>query len=230
MKTQLDMIKETAKRFCDMVEIEPMEVLPILCNHPYTDNVITYADNQWLNLLKEKDYNQWKQKLFKIISEQTDLFHIYFLVRNPYKLTFLSLIKEYLSPKEFSKIFAKAWTDEENPNMDANVSIEELTEWFKCADKPSLMEQKDLKYFDALPDEFVVYRGVSVNREPYGLSWTRSKIKAEWFAHRFDLEDKKGYVLKAVIKKENALAYLNTRDEREIVVDVMSIRDKIEKV
>jgi Cys-tRNA synthase (O-phospho-L-seryl-tRNA:Cys-tRNA synthase) len=79
------------------------------------------------------------------------------------------------------------------------------------------MTEEDYEVYQSLPETFTIYRGVAVGRNPKGLSWTQNLETARWFAHRFDREDKKGYIQMGMAKKEDVLAYFNTRNEDEIV-------------
>ena len=154
--------------------------------------------------------------------ENANLVRIYMMIRTPYKLAFLKYAKDYMSKKDFSEYLADAWVGSENPNQDINVSIPTLYRWYKNASKKDLMVEEDYEYFLNLPDEITVYRGVGKNRNPKGLSWTDDYNKAVWFANRWN---NKGYILKGKIKKENVLAYFNTRDEKELVCYIDNIYD-----
>lgn len=117
-----------------------------------------------------------------------------------------------------------AWVTEENPNMDINCSLKESVQFFKKANKELLMEPKDYEVYKAFPETLTVYRGVAVGRIEKGLSWTANKETAEWFAHRFDNENEKGYVQSMTVSKKDILAYFNTRGEDEIVINIFAKR------
>lgn len=95
--------------------------------------------------------------------------------------------------------------------------------------KQKLMGE-DYETWKAFPDKMTLFRGVGVDRKPYGLSWTPNLEKAEWLAHRFDREDRYGYIQKAIVTKENMLAYFQSRGEEEVVVDTYKIKNDIEKI
>ena len=80
------------------------------------------------------------------------------------------------------------------------------------------MNEEELEKYKKLPQKVTIYRGVTdYNRDnDKALSWTLSKKKAEWFAHRFD-ED--GDVIKKEVDKKDIYAYFNSRDEDEVIVD-----------
>ena len=103
------------------------------------------------------------------------------------------------------------------------------------------MNKEDYKHWEELPEQVHIYRGVSIGHEEYGLSWTDDKDKAEWFMNRFNKKDevgnisKRGYLLEAIVPKELIIAYFNTRDEAECLLDVfrakkLGLIKKVEEV
>lgn len=139
-------------------------------------------------------------------------------MNKPYALAFLSLSEQHLSQKDFSEILADAWIRSENPNMDKNFAKNKLVAMFKKADKTILMDGEEKEQFDSLDDRVTIYRGVtSYNAKNIkALSWTTDYQTAEWFAHRFGEE---GTVYEALISKEHILAFFNSRNESEVIVD-----------
>jgi hypothetical protein len=83
--------------------------------------------------------------------------------------------------------------------------------------------RKLLKAGDPLPDgdSFTVYRGVSGSgryRRVRSYSWTLDRATAEWFAHRYlQFGAKHPGVYRAVIRREDVLAYYNGSNEEEIL-------------
>jgi len=230
--TDLQGVKRVAKQLIWAVDIELLKDMP-LCNHPYTmSNIVMiggpHGDVQMIDITDKDNFKLWANDLSRRIDSLKRVIDIYILVRDPYKLTFLKFVKEYLSEEDFTELFADAWVDEENPNMDANVSLKTAVSWFKECKKELLMVKEDLEYYNSLPDEVTVYRGVAVGRVPNGLSWTDKLKTAKWFAHRYDKDEETGYVQKAVVPKSKILAYFNTRNEDELVVDTFAIKNEIE--
>lgn len=160
------------------------------------------------------------------INEIDNIMYFTTLIRKPYLPTFFKCISQYLSEEDFSKFLAYIWTIVEYPNNDKNVSKFELVKYFKKANKEFLMEAKELKYLNRLPDEIIVYRGVKDNKYAKSLSWTMKKSVAKWFVERFDAD---GEVYKAKIQKKDVLAYFNGRNESEIVLDYRKLYD-IERI
>lgn len=128
-----------------------------------------------------------------------------------------------MSLKDFSNYFAHAWVTAENPNMDVNCSLRYLVSCFRYCDKKELMVEEDYQFFQQLPDEVRVYRGVTPGHNPKGLSWTLNYEKAAWFSRRFETENEKGYILTAIANKKDILAYFNTRNEDEVVCDTKKL-------
>ena len=226
-ETNMQAVKETAKMLFLAVDIEPNPQFPFITSHPFTQVTTTCIEvngkMEMVDLTNEDNYEMWKDQLFAQIDRAEDFGRIAMMTNTPWKLTLLKYCKDYLDNKTFTEYFAEFWVMSENPNMDVNVSIKEFISWYKEADKEILMDKEDYEVWKSLPEEFTVYRGVSNGRAEYGLSWTRNYDTAEWFANRFG----EGHVLSATINKKHALAYLNSRGEDEIVVDVLAIKSKI---
>lgn len=231
-KTNLQKIKEEVSipfLYLDIYSINDLFVL-----HPYlTSAFITIKDedgeSKLVNVVEDETAcSLWRTQIKGYIHSAKKFMDLYMLIRESYQLTFLKYAKKYMSLDDFSYFFADAWTSSENPNQDINCSIALLTQWFRNCNKKYLMQEEEYQVYCSLPDEMVVYRGVAVDREPAGLSWTQNLKKAEWFAQRFNDEKEQGYMQKATVRKENILAYFNRRNEDEIVVDVKQIH--IEKM
>ena len=230
--TNLEQCKDLALAFLHM-PIEETEFSPIVVIHPIFESALCVENIDGVfkavNILESKNaYRRVFNRYFKRIEAAKDITSLYVIIRNSYRLAFLKHIKDYLSLKDFSELLADAWVSSENPNQDANVSVRTLASWFRQADKKELMEEEDYAVYDALPETLTVYRGVAVGRNPQGLSWTANRSTAEWFAHRFDNEDNKGYIQVSSINKSHVLAYFNTRGEDEIVVDSKGLKIRIE--
>lgn len=212
-----------------------LHAVPVKCDnnfgivqHPFTTSNITFLrSKEAVDLLTEDGYNKWIQDTENLIDNMTlsQIFHI--LLCDAWYLTWLKLAKPYLSNEDFTKYLAMAWVREDNPNMDANVSIRELTKWFKEADKKILMDEEEYEYWESLPEEITLYRGVSRGRKKYGLSWTDNIETAKWFQIRFANQENQGELLKVVVSKKHCLCYFNGRNENEIVLDVNAVKKDI---
>ena len=101
------------------------------------------------------------------------------------------------------------------------------------SDMNFMMSNDELEVFNNLPDKFKVYRGITESDTENiaydeGISWTLSKEEAKWFSTRF-AKNKKSKVLELEVHKNTpypakkgdkpkAVAYLNGREEKEIIV------------
>lgn len=157
-----------------------------------------------------------------MVGEQIDsaknVHQIFVLFNPPYYLTFIKFAASALSEKDLGQLLSTAWTQEECPNQDCNVSKRELVALFRSVPPESLMDEEERAAHQALEDTVTVYRGVT----PYNakniraLSWTLDRKTADRFAHRFG-ED--GTVYEAQIRKEHILALFTGRNESEVIVD-----------
>lgn len=220
VKTDIKAVKSMAKTLFDIVPIENNCEYGIVCN-PLIDSQYAFNSKtkQILDISKTDDYNIIRNQLFERVDNATlsDMYSI--IITVPWQLTFLKYTQPYLSQKDFSKFFKMAWIRSENPNQDVNCSINDLVKMFKSTDKKYLMDSHEYKIFKKLPNNITIYRGVAVNRNPKGLSWTQNLKIATWFANRFNIDNKTGYVQMLNIKSKDVIAYFNTRNEEELIVD-----------
>lgn len=201
---------------------------PVIVQHPILESAIVQLDsrNTLVNILEDDvAYVEMIEQLDRKICDCDNLYSVYSIFRAAYKLTFIRFVMEFLSVDDMSKLLADAWVTEENPNQDTNVSVAMATRWFRKANKRVLMTDKDYAVYETLEPVIEVYRGVAVGRNPKGLSWTMDYENAKWFAGRFNSGSKKGYIQKATIRKENVLAYFNTRNENEIVANIKDMKN-----
>ena len=220
-ETDIFAVREAAKKLFDVVEIKPYERFPFACCHPYTNSVMLPKEQGGIaDLTKEEDYLVWRQSVFERIDRCGDVLDFLLILDKSWYLTFLKFSKEKMCLEDFSKALGEAWVIQENPNGDVNVPLRTSVSWFKKADKSKLMNKKDYRKWNSFDVGLVVYRGVAVGRKAKGLSWTTSREKADWFAHRYDNECATGYVEKLVVTdKSSILAYFSTRAEEEVVIN-----------
>ena len=150
-------------------------------------------------------------------------FDIIVLLNKAYYMTFLKFAEPYLSKRDFSEQLRECWVQQECPNRDNNVNHRTLIKWFRNSSHTALMENKETKKLKELKAEaetngLTLYRGVELDGKPDGLSWTTSLEKAQWFSKRYKSRTSKVY--KLVVKNpSNILAYLDNRNEAEVIVD-----------
>lgn len=213
---RLDLMKEWTLDLLAMPIERHKEIGFLTDAHPIIESVIFFDEDKISDIVDDENAREIVlEKSRRAITRCEDPEELLYTIRSPYYLTAVKNWEHLLTEKEFAKLLKIAWTHEENPNQDINVSIKEAASLFSHANKNYLMNSKEQSYYANLPEELIVYRGVSQGRNPNGLSWTSNYETAKWFANRFD---KKGVIYEAHIKKSEILAYFNERGEDEIVV------------
>ena len=234
-KTDLESIKTIVSAFL-YIDVDKTPFSPMVVQHPIFESGIQCVKNddgemELINILESgENLERARRNISSLVEQAKTLNDLYMIIRKSYRLTFIRYAQDDLSLEDMSKLLRHAWTSSENPNDDVNVSLPMAISWFRRADKSFLMDEEDYNTYQSFGDETKVYRGVAVGRNPHGLSWTTDKSKAHWFAHRFDIEDKQGYIQSLVVKKDDILAYFSDRDESEVVVDTLKYLNEIEVV
>ena len=223
--TNLSGVKMTAQMLL-RVQIHKTPYSPVIVQHPFTASgfVVLPGSHDIIDITaNDENLNRWQDGVGKEIAGAKNVYAIYCLINPPYALTFLKHVKEYLATEDMSKILAAAWMQSECPNMDVDVSKDELVAMFKQADKEHLMEDGERKLLAQLGETITVYRGVtSYNaKNVRALSWTIDIKKARWFAHRFQ---EQGTVYAAQINKADILAVFTSRGESEIVLNPKGLK------
>ena len=94
-----------------------------------------------------------------------------------------------------------------------------------------LMGKKELQYMRSITEPIHIYRGIGTDGEinfdkyGYGFSWTTDIDRAKWFACRFNCVNK--MLLKSVVLPKQIIAVFLDMDEKEIVVNPLTIIDNI---
>lgn len=93
----------------------------------------------------------------------------------------------------------------------------------KRKNKHCLMTEEEIKNLESLPDEIEFHWGMTVreskNKE-CGISWSLDKKVAEFFAYKHpdnQFQDEEKTVMSLTIPKNEVIAYLNGRQEEEII-------------
>lgn len=213
MKTNLSMVKDKAVQ---LIYAEPKSVEGFnVCVHPYINTpVINSIDsNRPFNIFQDaEEFYRWQEQFKEEIVHRTNVYSIFSLIRPVYRMAFFSVINQYLSDKDFAEMLALAWS----AHGGAEIQEAKLETWFKKADKSYLMSKREQKIFSELPDQVIVYRGVSNPEYKYGFSWTLNKKVAFWYADR--CESHNSCVYECTVDKKDILCYFDTRNEAEIVI------------
>lgn len=145
------------------------------------------------------------------------------MISREHMMEFFALALPYMSTKAQGEYLSNCWTMIDNISVNGYLSRSRLVKIFKDAGPKNVMKKDDLNFYKNLPEKVEVYRGISSTASTLkGLSWTLNPKTARWFADKFG---EKGRVFKAIIKKEYVLAYYNSRNEQEVVVDFRRLQD-----
>lgn len=239
-KTNLQEIKNTAKCLFMAVPIETKGNLPV-CLHPFTNNPFVLVkkgdQTEFVDARTKEGFEKYKNQMFEVIDKADSIFGITMMLNSAYYMTFLKFTWKFMSAKDFGETLRDCWTQQEWPNRDNNVTHRELISWFKKADKNTLMSEEDNAKLKELKAECLtkgikLYRGVNQGGKPNGLSWTISKEKAEWFANRwsnYGVKDGEVYTM-LITNPSCILAYFSDRNESEVIVDTIKIKDWVKLV
>jgi hypothetical protein len=142
------------------------------------------------------------------------------LHERPYRLdAFLGICRD-LSNKDYWSLLLSTWLDTEFPTINKEVWLQLFTR--KTPGKRKVMSSKERRVLRDLPDKDIdIYRGYGDEQHKDGISWTLSYEKASWFATRFYKEAP--IVAEGICDKKDIIAYLNDREEEEIVIDPESV-------
>ena len=187
----------------------PMIHHRLVINIPYSE-----ALNRIINL-------QYKQKKLAVQREyeSRNWASYVFIHERPYRFDVFCEIKDKITlEKEFWDLVGSIWTDSEN-------ICENFDEWHELWSEPlpgreAVMDEKERNLLNAMPDSFQIWRGAGHPLPEAGLSWTRDRQKAIWFArrHHESTRHKDAHLASGIVKKKHVLGYFTGRNEREIVV------------
>ena len=170
-----------------------------------------------IGIIPNSDYNKQlirKQERLKEFENDKNFESYLFLIEKPFRVkSFSELVKQNkikrLS-KKYWKILSFLWTDSENIFQNKELWDDLLKD---KTNSHYFMSKKDLKFFNSLENEFMVYRGYT--HWENGYSYSLDKERAVFFANRFG---QNGKVKEMLVKKEDVFAYTNSRQENEIVI------------
>ena len=160
-------------------------------------------------LAKAKAEGRWHQAVF--------------LYERPHRLDAFRDICWRLDGEDYWELLGRVWTDTENAWQDYDGWREVL-----CADAEgrAMMSTPDERSALLLPPEqgglaprTRIYRGYHHDTGLDGFSWTLDKARARWFAARLrSSDDPPARIASGWVARHNVIAYLNGRDEQELVV------------
>ena len=199
-----------------------------IISHPFFNSSIIPFNDELIDIFENKEkFHQYVKNLKEHIKQCEEVWKIMLLVNKPYRIFFLFLIKDYLEINKFSELLKECYTETEYPNKDVNVSVEQIKNMFATANTDFLMDKDEKIFFNSFEDTITIYRGFSSKKYYNALSWTIDINVAKFFATRF--ANTNGCIYQATIKKSDIFAYIDSRNEKEVIVDYDKLYD-IKKV
>ena len=181
----------------------------------FTKNFFSYGDVDYSNRTSELiDKCKKLEQIVNVISKKDVLQYL----DNLHKL-------KLATEQDVANVLLSQWTRLERFH-NVGMSKSKLIKFMNMADKSCGYGAVSNK----IPKVVTIYRGTSVETCK-GLSWTRNREVAEWFAKRFIDEKECGYVFSGQLKREDIIASFSGRNESEIVCDWKNVKDiQCEKV
>jgi len=182
-----------------------------MISHPLVHEII-YAPE--MNALYNKQF-EVKSNAATVALAAKDYARFIVFHEKPYRIDAFSSVQSEMDDATYWDILGDLWIESEN-------IWQNLRAWkgylrSKRAHREQFMSAEDRRVFDSFPATLDVYRGHQ-GRNAKGISYTLSKEKAEWFANRFHKKDRAGQVKHRQIAKQDCFAYLDGRDEQEIII------------
>ena len=95
-----------------------------------------------------------------------------------------------------------------------------------------MMSAQDKAALSALPEKIQIYRGQADENHPIGYSWTTSKTVAEKFASHYQKrftfgqwsQGDRPVVFRGIANRNSVLAFLNDREEQEVLIHPRNVR------
>ena len=98
-----------------------------------------------------------------------------------------------------------------------------VREMFEYSNQKLLMDNEDKEFYNSLPNEITIYRAQNNDGNELGFSWTTSLEVAEKFKNRCN-----GVIYTATINKEEIKCATNARNEFEVIVLDVEIKQRYE--
>lgn len=196
--------------------------LGLMIHHPVIIQIMYHeSSNAWVN-----EYFKHASQRVQEAREAKDWEKFVFAHERPYRLN--ALLEAYNAGLTFEKgrywgLVGEVWVDSEN--IYQNLKLWRHIWSRPCKQQMWVMGEDDRLQHDSLPSEFTIYRGTNYKSSVRGLSWTLDPDKAEWFARRFKTKKNSIIVVSAQVRKICTLAYFGSRNEQEIVVDPLELRN-----
>lgn len=192
----------------------PMGALGLALQHPLVYSV-PYAPvtNKFLN----GQYEQKKRVIAEALAQGNWLRYVVMHER-PWRVNALEDISDQMEPIPYWRLVAHLWTDSENIHQNKAKWNRFLTD--PRPGRANLMNEDDLAVFEAMTDPIVVFRGACTTSGLDGVSWTLDEKIAQRLANRQcrNFGRRTYLVARGLTERKHVIAYLDIRNEREVLV------------
>lgn len=198
------------------------ELLPELKRYSYKDDrigfvikhplVFSIMHHEMMNAMMNESFRV-KTKACEEALQKKDFAKYVFLHERPFRFEAFSAVASSMKDKEYWELLSEVWIDSEN-------LWQNLPQWKKLLKstrkgREHFMSAEERKFLKELPEVVTIYRGYQTGKNKGGLSYTWDEAKAKWFSTRLS---KTGEVHVRTVKREKIFAYLDGRNESEIIV------------
>jgi hypothetical protein len=133
-------------------------------------------------------------------------------------------LARHLSDTEYWSLLGQVWIRIDSPAAHVRSLRRFLTS--RRPERETIMSHADRADLATMPDPIRVHRGC-LSRDR-GWSWTINEDRAHWFAwdrvRRHGGPDRRGVVLSGFVVKGDVIAFLDQRNEAEIIVDPSNVQ------
>lgn len=175
------------------------------------------------NRMLNKQFHHKKEAIQDALKVK-DFHNFIWLHERPYRIPAFYSISSLMDDDAYWELLGHIWVDTEHPNQPSNKRFVRELLLSKRSDHIKMMDIDEQIYLNDLPSIIDIYRGINNIKDKHGFSWTLDQSKAKWFAGRF-AKDKKGMVLSGHARKSDVIAYLNGRNEKEILINPKVVTD-----
>lgn len=203
-----------------------------MAQHPLYTGLLTGSDEQLkaIGIPTPNEVVAFKLKQLEAAAAVKDVVRYVFTHERPWRLHAFLDTREWGDGSDEWKVkwFSAAgevWIDSEAPGRNADIWRSEV---FSSADRFLMMNSEEFTEFRGLT-ELTVYRGADTKTHARGgLSWTKDRDLAEWFARRY--ASKSSWLASATVKREQVTALFSRRGEKEIVLAKIPRGVKVERI
>lgn len=189
---------------------QPFDMLrhPLVYGVPYSEQMNNYYNKQL----------EMKKTATAEALRDGDLSRYVFMHERPYRLDAFTefVASRIVTDKNYWEMLSSVWVDSEN-------IWQHMEQWrmllgsFRPG-KRFFMSKDERQALQQMPSRFPVYRGCVRGQNEDGLSWTLDRTRAVWFSKRLNHDGDAPCVREKIVRKKDVFAYLNGRNEDEIIV------------